>query len=312
MEFRFAFPIALAILMSASPIASLAHGALTSPGTSTRMLVTVETSNGANPPEIKREDVMVYEGHDRDKVKEWTPAKGTDAALQIFVLIDDGANSSLGSQLEDLRKFILAQPATAKVGVAYMQNGIAQIAQDLTSNHSQAANALRLPLGFPGVNASPYFSLEDLIKRWPETTARREVLVVSDGIDRFWGSGPADPYVDSAIEQAQRAGIVVFAIYTPGVGHDSHSFWRTWWGQIYLDRLSEDSGGESYYIGFHGPPVAFAPYLDNVAQRLTRQYWLTFIAKPEQKAGMQRARVTSELHNVELVSPDKVYVPASP
>jgi hypothetical protein len=193
-----------------------------------------------------------------------------------------------------------------------MQNGIARIAQDLTSDHSQAANALRLPVGIPGINANPYFSLEDLIKRWPETTARREVLVVSDGIDRFWGSGPGDPYVDSAVEQAQRAGIVVFAIYTPGVGHDAHSFWRIWWGQIYLARISEESGGESYYIGFHGAPVAFAPYLGDVSERLVQQYWLTFLTKPEQKAGMRRVRVTTELPNVDLVSADEVYVSASP
>lgn len=311
-EFGLGSSIALSVLMSALPIAVLAQGASSSSVTPTRVLVTVETSKGANAPEIKREDVMVYEGHDRDKVTEWTSAKGTGAALQLFLLIDDAANSSLGSQLQDLRKFIAAQPDTAKVGVAYMQNGVAQIAQDLTSDHSQAAKALRLPLGIPGVNASPYFSLEDLIKRWPETTARREVLVISDGIDRYWGSGPADPYVDSVIEEAQRAGVVIFSIYTPGVGHDSHSYWRMWWGQIYLARIGEDSGGESYYMGSHGPPVAFAPYLDDVAQRLTRQYWLTFTPKPGQKSGMQRVRVTTELPNVELVGPDKVYVQASP
>ena len=41
-------------------------------------------------------------------------------------LLDDSSNISLGSQLEDIRQFIIAQPATTKIGVGYMQNGIAQ------------------------------------------------------------------------------------------------------------------------------------------------------------------------------------------
>jgi hypothetical protein len=38
-------------------------------------------------------------------------------------MIDDGANVSLGTQLDDIRKFIGEQPETTKIGVAYMQNG---------------------------------------------------------------------------------------------------------------------------------------------------------------------------------------------
>jgi hypothetical protein len=276
------------------------------------MVVTVETLHGASVPVINPDDVMVYEGRDRDKVTDWVPAQADHAGLELFVLIDDASNSSLGSQLEDIRQFIVAQPAATKVGVAYMQNGMAQITQNLSSDHALASKALRLPLGTPGVSASPYFSLGDLIKRWPESPARHEVLMVSDGIDRFGGSGPDDPYVESVIEQAQRAGIVVFAIYTPGVGHYGHSFWRTWWGQIYLSRIGDETGGESYYIGFSGAPVAFAPYLDDVAHRLTHQYLLTFFAKPEPKAGMRPVRVTTEVPNAELVGADSVYVPASP
>ena len=146
-----------------------------------------------------------------------------------------------------------------------MQDGIARIEQNLTSDHAQAAKALRLPMGMRGANGSPYFSLSDLIKRWPESTARREVLMVSDGIDRYYGSGDLDdPYLDEAIDDAQRAGILVSAIYTPGVGHFGHSYWQTYWGQLYLAQLADKTGGEAYYIGFNGPPVSFAPYLEDL------------------------------------------------
>jgi hypothetical protein len=192
-----------------------------------------------------------------------------------------------------------------------MQDGIAQVVQNLTNDHALAAKALRLPMANPGASASPYFSLGDLIKRWPASDERHEVIMITDGIDRYWGSGPGDTYVDQVIEQAQRAGVIAFGIYTPGVGHYGHSFWRMNWGQNYLSQVAEETGGEAYYLGY-GAPVTFAPYLENITLRLNHQYLLTFLAKPEKKAGMQRIKLRTEVPNAELVAADRVYVPATP
>jgi hypothetical protein len=158
------------------------------------VLVTVEPRHDPNVPVINREDVMVYQVHDRAKVTGWSPLQGERAGLQLFILIDDAASTSLGSQLEDIRHLINAQPSTTAIGVAYMRNGTAEILENPTSDHTQAAKALRLPLGDPGASASPYFSVVDLIKRWPEGPVRREILMISDGIDRFGGGGPSNPY----------------------------------------------------------------------------------------------------------------------
>jgi hypothetical protein len=287
----------------------LAQQAPAASGVPAHMVVTVEPHHGSEVPTVNREDVMVYEGKDRDTVTEWIPAQGEHAGLELFVLLDDGSDSNLGSQLEDIRKFITGQPSSTKIGIAYMQNGMARVEQNLTSDHAQAAKALRLPMGIRGANGSPYFSLTDLIKRWPESTDRREVIMASDGIDRYYGSGDmVDPYLDEAIEGAQRAGILVSAIYTPGVGHFGHSYWQTYWGQLYLAQVADKTGGESYYIGFNGPPVSFAPYLDDLTRRLGHQYLLTFLAKPPKKAGLQQVKLRTEVSNVDLVSADEVYV----
>jgi hypothetical protein len=304
--------LGLVLLVSAVLVTSAAAQDAAKPaGPSVPMIVTVEAKHGANVPEITQQDVMVFEGRERDKVTDWIPLRGDHAALELFILIDDAANTSLGSQLEDIRQFITAQPATTRIGIGYMQNGMAQVVQNLTSDHALAAKALRLPLGEAGANASPYFSLGDLIKRWPDSNDRHEVLVVSDGIDRFWDNGPDDPYVSTVIEQAQKTRTVVFAIYTPGEGHYGHSYWRVNWGQLYLSRIAAETGGESYYIGFYGSAVSFVPYLDDLTQRLTRQYLLAFIPKPQKKAGMQNVKLMTEVPNAELVSADHVFVPAS-
>ena len=278
-------------------------------GVPVHMVVTVEARKGEEIPIINREDVMVHEGRDRDPVTDWIPATGEHAALQLFILLDDGANATLGTQLDDLRKFINAQPDTTIIGVAYMRNGIAQIIQNPTSDHALAAKALRLPLGLRGANGSPYFSLSDLVKRWPATTARRSVIMATDGIDLYYGTGDLqDPYVDEAIDNALRAGITVSAIYTPGIGHYGHSYWQTYWGQTYLSKLADETGGEAYYIGFTGPPVSFTPFLDDVGKRLNRQYLLTFLARRPKKAGWQRVRLMTEVPNADLVAPRRVWV----
>lgn len=283
------------------------------PGVPAHLVVTVEAHHGFDVPTINREDVMVMEGKERDPVTEWVPAQGDRAGLEFFVLLDDGSNASLGLQLEEIRKFIDAQPASTKIGIAYMQNGMAKIVQDLTADHALAAKALRLPQGIRGINGSPYFSLTDLVKRWPESSARREVLMVSDGIDLYYESRDLeDPYLAEAINDAQRAGILVSVIYTPGVGHFGHSYWQTYWGQLYLAQVADQTGGEAYYIGMTGPPVTFAPYLNDLGQRLTHQYFLTFLAKPQKKAGWQKIRLRTEVPHADLVSADEVYVPSAP
>jgi hypothetical protein len=278
-------------------------------GVSAHMVVTVEPHHGSDVPVVNREDVMVYEGKERDSVTEWIPAQGERAGLELFVLLDDGSDASIGPLLADIGQFISGQPASTKIGIAYMQNGAAKIVQDLTSDHAQAGKALRLPMGIRGVNGSPYFSLSDLIKHWPESSSRREVLVISDGVDLYYGSNDAqDPYLQESIADAQRAGIAVSAIYTPGVGHAGHSHWQTYWGQLYLAQVADETGGESYSIGFNGTPVSFAPYLEDLAHRLGHQYFLTFLAKPPKKAGLQPVKLRTELSNVDLVSADKAFV----
>jgi len=281
-------------------------------GTPVHMIVTVEAKHGSEEPVVNREDVMVYDGKIREQVTEWIPAQGERGGLEFYVLIDDGSSSALDSQLSDIKKFIAGLPATAQVGVAYMQNGTARLEQKLTGDHDLAAKALRLPLGYFTASASPYFSLSDLAKHWQPDGNRHEVIMVTNGFDPYYGSGDTlDPYLAAAIEDCQRAGVLVSAIYAPGAGHFGHSHWANYWGQIYLSKLTEETGGEGYYLGFFGAAPDFSPYLKDVENRLEHQYLLTFLAQPQKKSGMRPVKLRTELHGVDLVSADRVYVPAS-
>src|SRR5262249_18013880 len=152
-------------------------------------------------------------------------------SAELFVLIDEATGSRFGVHLQELRRFIEVQPETTAIGIGYMRNGAVMMAQNLTTDHLQAAKAMRLPLGSAGAGGSAYLSLSDLIKRWPANPARHEVLMITNGIEPLGSATPHNPYVESAIHDAQRAGVIVHSIYTAGGGHFGRDFWRINWGQ---------------------------------------------------------------------------------
>ena len=274
------------------------------PLTPVQMTVTVEARHGKEVPVMMPGDIMVLQKKSR------LPVTGLDAcpALELYILIDDASGMNLGMQLSDLKQFIESQPAETSIGVGYMRNGTLEFTQALTADHSRAAKSLRLPMGYPGVMPSPFLSLSDLIRLWPASEARHEVLLVTSGIDPL-GGGIADPYLDATIEHAQRAGVVVYAIYTPAAGYGGHSPWRMNWGQNHLAQIAEETGGEAYMLGF-GPLVSFAPYLAEMSEHLAHQYVVTFLMMEGNKSGFQPVRLTTEVPNAELVSAGKVFVPA--
>jgi hypothetical protein len=70
-------------------------------------------------------------------------------------------------------------------------------------------------------------ALIDLIHKWPSADQAREVLMITSGIDPAYGPGPSNPYLDRAIEAAQREGVIVHSIYFSSAGHFGHSLWQT-------------------------------------------------------------------------------------
>jgi len=275
-------------------------------------IVTVEArhDHALNVPSLKLEDMKAYERQESLQVTDLVPLEAENGGLQLFLLIDDASSMTLGSQFGDLRHFIETQTAKTWVGIGYMRNGTVFLEKDLTPNHSEAAKALRLPLSYGGAMTSPYLSLTDLIKRWPATSDRREVVFITSGIDPLGDMGTMNPYMDTAIEEAQRQGIIVYAIYTPTLGHAQHSFWRLTWAQNHLAQLAEETGGESYMLGF-GPPVSFAPDLESIAARLAHQYRVSLLMKAEDKGALRNVKFATQVPNAELVAPSRIFVPAA-
>src|ERR1700738_2069942 len=81
------------------------------------IVVTAEARHGAQVPDLRREDVSVYLGRTRTQVADWVPLRGEHAGLELFLLLDDAYDISLGSPLEDLRQFLLLPPTPTMRGL---------------------------------------------------------------------------------------------------------------------------------------------------------------------------------------------------
>lgn len=171
------------------------------------------------------------------------------------------------------------------------------------------AKSIRMPFGRGAAYSSIYLSLMDLFKRWPVTGARREILLIADGIDRFRGD-PFSPDVTSTIDRAQQAGIMIHSLFASGVGRFSRNFYRVNLGQSNLAQLTDATGGESFFQGT-ATPISFAPFLAQLDIVLKNQYRLTFTTARSKKGKgeLKSFRIRSELRNVEFSAAEKVLVP---
>jgi hypothetical protein len=216
-------------------------------------------------------------------------------------------------QLSELAKFIQALPPTTLVGVAYMQNGRAAFEQNLTPDHALAAKAIRLTNGVPGGNASPYFCLSDLAKHWPSEDAknRREVLMVTDGVDRYnLRYDPDDPYLQASITDSQKAGIIVYSIYFRDTGRLDRSGYETNAGQNLLTQVTDATGGKLYWQGLSNP-VSFQPFLADLSKRLENQYELGFTARARSKPDLVQLKLKTDVSHVNVDAPQRVPIGAA-
>jgi hypothetical protein len=276
----------------------------------TQTVITVRPGTGDNRPDgLEPGDLTAQRGNTPERILQVQRLAGELADMQLFILMDDSTRtSSLGLQLPELRSFIESLPATTQVAIGYMRNGSFGLAQAFTADHQKAAGALRLPVAIPGENGSPYFALSDLAKHWPskQSTDRRAVLMLTDGVDRYYEQANLDdPYVNAAIHDALKEGVMVYSIYLRGAGFYGQSGWVTNFAQSRLIEVSEETGGNAYFQGF-SDPVTISPFLKDFRDRLENQYKVTIEALNEK--GVQPVKLRTELRGLKIESPTYMYV----
>ncbi len=248
-------------------------------------------------------------------VTSFTPLQDANSPVELVLLIDGGARTSLGSEFTEIESFVKEMPPNTKMAIAYMNVGRAELASPLSSNAADVLKGLHLSAGFPGSNASPYFCLSDLAKNWPshDRTARREVLMITDGVDNYERRyDPEDPYVDAAVNDSVRAGLIVYSIYWKDMGRFNSGWYETNAGQNLLLIVTQATGGNSYWEGV-GNPVSLQPYFQDLRRRLDHQYELNFTAPTSGKPAVETMKVDLHVPSAKVDAPQRVLVtgPAS-
>jgi hypothetical protein len=300
--------VAAAILVAGIPAISAPKTNAT--GAPTQMVVTVRTAPGDNRPDgLEVGDLTVLRSNVPAPVVRLERLSGDLADMQLFVLLDDSTrSSSLANQLPELRTFLESLPATTQVALGYMRNGTFSLVQAFTADHKKAASSLRLPASIAGENGSPYFVLSDLAKHWPskESTNRRAVLMLTDGVDPYYGAADMDDqYVTAAIHDALKENVMVYSIYLRGAGLYGRSDWVTNVAQSRLEQVSEETGGYAYSMGFIDP-VTISSFLKDFRDRLDNQYGVTVEAWNQK--GVQPVKLRTELLGLKIESPTRIYV----
>ena len=289
----------LVLITSAFPQAATEHG-------EGQAIVTILPQKDMKAPtNILQQDVQVKVNGKKSRVTDWEPISGSNRSLELVMLIDDSVRDSLRRQFDEIAQFIQHLPANVKVALGYMVSGNAKMAGPLSTDHAEVAGKLRIPRSV-GFNGNPYFSLSDLAKHWPseDPLAQHETVLITDGVGSSGFLDPEDPYIEAAIVDSIRAGLVVHSICWVGWSRRSGSVNTD--GSLMLKVTRATGGG--YCCEDNGHPVSLGPCFGEIALRLQNQYRLGFHSDLKGKPAVQSIEIKVGNSAAKVYAPQRVFV----
>jgi len=136
--------------------------------------------------------------------------------------------------------------------------------------------------------------------------------MVTDGVDNYERRLDLDdPYVQAAISDSVRAGMVVYSIYWKNEGRADNTANADTAGQSLLSQVTQATGGRNFWTGT-GNPVSFQPFFEELTRRLHNQYELGFSAPLNGKPQVETFKLKLSVPGAEVDAPQQVWVaPAS-
>jgi len=233
----------------------------------------------------------------------------TNTPLSLAIILQEDLSQEVNLQLNDLREFIKRLPRGSRVMVGYIRGGTFRLRQRFTDNLERAAAALQIVGGNPSSNG-PFEGIAEATNYFEAMpSGRRAILLVSDGVDASQGLTALDilnsPQLDQAALKAQRRGVAVYSIYSPTPLTQSSNSTLISYGQSALQKLADETGGQSFYQGTIAP-VSYRPFLKDLDMLLDRQFALTYLST-HMKKGYHRVEVTSTNPEVKIEHPKGYY-----
>jgi len=260
------------------------------------------------PEEFIQADRLVVR-EDKDEQTILSIRNVMNTPISLAVILQQDLAQDINLQLKDLRQFIQSLPKGSRVMVGYIHGGTYQTRQRFTDNLERASAAIQIVGGSTASNG-PYEGLAEALNYFDALPAgRRAVLLVSDGLEASRGGEVTDtissPELDRAILKAQRKSVAVYSIYSPTIFTRNANSTLVNAGQSGLQKLSDETGGRSFYQGSIAP-VSFIPFLRDFDILLGRQFALTYLST-HMKRGYHRLDVMSTNPEVKIEHPKGYY-----
>ena len=258
---------------------------------------------------IQADRLIVLENRDEQQILSIKSVG--DSPLSIALLIQENLTSNFNLQIKDIQQFIRGLPKGTRVMVAYLRSGSAEIRQKFTDDLEKAAKSLRIvSCNDFAAHRSPYDGFSNVIGRFDALPAgRRAILLFSDGLDTTNGLNLASITqsldLDQAILKAQRKSVAVYSFYHPTTLTESSNSLLGLGAQGALEKLSDETGGRSFFHGI-GAPISFLPFFKDMSMSINRQFALTYLST-HMKRDYYKIKVSSTNPEIKIEHPRGYY-----
>jgi len=237
-------------------------------------LFTVSDKKGRFVTDLKKEDFEIIEEKKPQKIVEFVSE--TDLPLRLAVLIDtsNSIRDRFRFQQEAAVEFInsVVRPQDRAIVVSFDTGP--ELISDLTADTTKLAQAVRSlrPGGGTSFYDAIYYACHDKLQQdQPRDKYRRALIVLSDGDDnnsRFSR--------DQALEMAQKADVVIYAISTNNSGMEKD-------GDKVLRYFTRETGG---LVFFPFKVQDLSQSFENIANELRHQYNVLYRPEPAKTDGL--------------------------
>jgi VWFA-related protein len=237
--------------------------------TRVNMLFTVTDKKGRFVTDLAREDFEVVEGKKPQTIAEFTAE--SDLPLRLGILIDTSNSVRDRFRFEqDAAAEFLRTVMRARVDKAILVrfDTRAELVTDLIDDPQLLEAGIRglRPGGGTALYDAIFYACRDkLALDQPRTKFRRAIVIVSDGDDN-----QSDYTRDQALEMAQKADVVIYAISTNSSRADTE-------GDKVLKYFTSETGGRAF---FPFQVEDMAQSFENIANELRHQYNLLYRPEP--------------------------------
>ena len=261
--------VASALLLSQKPSPTPDSGRIVLDVTRVNMLFTVTDKKGRFITDLTKDDFQLTEGKKVQTVNQFTAESDLPLRLGILVDTSNSIRDRFKFEQQAAVEFInsVVRPRQDKLMIVSFDSA-AELVSDLSDNPEKLAKSvmdLRAGGGTALYDAIFYACRDKLALDQPKEKFRRAIIILSDGDDN-----QSRVTRDQALEMAQKADVVVYAISTNISRIDND-------GDKVLRYLAAETGGQAF---FPFKVQDLSQSFENIANELRHQYNIFYRPEP--------------------------------